>query len=274
MERTSVVAAHYARGDLLARIEEGLRAAGKDPERLTVDDLAPIDEFHVRGRQATVELMEALPSGIAGEVLDVGSGLGGPARFLAQQRDLRVVGIDLTPDYVAVARELTRRCGLDHRVRFLAGDALALPFPAASFAAAYTQHVAMNIEDKATLYAGIARVLQPGGSFVLYDLLEGPGGPPLYPVPWSRDGQASFLVDPPTLQRLLAAAGFRVLETVDRRADGIAWFEAMAARAAAGPPPLGLHLLFGQLFVAMRDNILQSLREARVIPMLVRATRA
>jgi SAM-dependent methyltransferase len=270
----NAVAAHYARRDLLARIDEGLRAAGKDPERLTVDDLVPVDEFHTRGRRATLELIEALPADLTGPVLDIGSGLGGPARLLARQHGLEVVGVDLVPDYVAVAATLTRRCGLAHRARFLVADAVALPFAHGSFAAAYTQHVAMNIADKAALYAGIAHALRPGGSFVLYDLLQGPGGPPLYPVPWSRDGAASFLVDPPALRHLLAAAGFTVLEVQDRRVESVAWFEAMAARAAVGPSPLGMHLLFGQLFATMQGNLLRSLREARVIPTLVRAIRA
>jgi ubiquinone/menaquinone biosynthesis C-methylase UbiE len=251
------------------------RAAGKNPDRLIIDDLAPIDEFHTRGRAATEELAAALPEAPDGDVLDVGSGLGGPARFLAARRGLEVVGIDLISKYAAVAEALTRRCGLAGRARFLAGDALALPFPDACFAAACTQHVAMNIEDKAALYAGIARVLRPGGSFVLHDMLQGPGGAVTYPVPWSRDGAASFLVDPATLERLLAAAGFTVLERRDRRAESVAWFEAMAARAAAsGRPPVGLHLLFGPLFAEMRQNLLVNLREERIVPTLVRAVRA
>jgi SAM-dependent methyltransferase len=275
MEHRSAVTAHYGRGDLLARLDEALRAAGKDPDHPTIDDLAPVDEFHTRGRAASEELAAALPASIDGEVLDVGSGLGGPARFLAARRGLKVVGIDLVPEYVAVAEALTRRCGLDDRVRFLEGDALALPFPDASFAAACTQHAAMNIEDKAGLYAGIARVLRSGGSFVLHDILQGPGGPVRYPVPWSRDGAVSFLVDLLALERLLAGAGFQVLERRDRRAESIAWFEAMAARAAAGgPPPVGLHLLFGPLFAEMRQNLLVNLREERIVPTLVRAVRA
>jgi SAM-dependent methyltransferase len=274
MEHRSAVAAHYAGRDLLTRLDDALRAAGKNPDRLTIDDLASIDEFHTRGRAATAELAAALPEAIDGEVLDVGSGLGGPARFLAARRSLEVVGIDLIPEYAAVAEALTRRCGLAGRARFLAGDALALPFPDARFAAACTQHVAMNIADKAALYAGIARVLRPGGSFVLHDVLQGPGGAVRYPVPWSRDAATSFLVDPPTLERLLLTAGFRVVEHRDRRAASVAWFEALAARAADRPRPVGLHLLFGPLFTEMRRNLLANLREKRIVPTLVRAVRA
>lgn len=270
------VAAHYGRGELLTRLDAALRRLAKGPDRLTVDDLAPIDEFHTRGREATVELAAALPAGIDGEVLDIGSGLGGPARYLAAHRGLRVAGIDLTPEYVAIARELARRCGLEGRVRFLEADATKMPFASSSFAAAYTQHAAMNIENKQALYAETARVLQPGAAFVIYDILQGPGGTPAYPTPWSMDGRTSFLVDLPTLEGLLADAGFEVLETRDRTAESAAWFEAMAARAAAqgGPPPVGLHLLFGPVFAEMRDNLILNLRERRVAPTLIRAVRA
>jgi ubiquinone/menaquinone biosynthesis C-methylase UbiE len=269
------VAAHYGRGELLAQLDAALRKLGQDPGRLTVDDLAPIDEFHTRGRDATRELAAALPAGMEGEVLDIGSGLGGPARYLAAEHGLKVAGIDLTPEYVAIARELTRRCGLEHRVRFLEADATRMPFASASFAAAYTQHVAMNIADKPALYAETARVLQPGATFVIYDILQGPGGEVVYPTPWSVDGRTSFLVDPASLRGLLADAGFEVLETRDRTSESTAWFEAMAARAAAagGPPPVGLHLLFGPIFAQMRDNLLRNLREARIAPTLIRARR-
>jgi SAM-dependent methyltransferase len=265
---------HYGRGDLLGRIDAALRAAGKDPERPTVDDLAPVDEFHSRGRQATEELAGLLPERVDTELLDIGSGLGGPARFLAATRGLRVVGVDLTPEYVAVAGELARRCGLADRVRFLTADATDLPFPAASFAVACTQHVAMNVEDKAALYAEAARVLRPGATFAIHDLLQGAGGQVRYPTPWSADGGTSFLVDLPTLERLLEAAGFTVLERRDRRAETLAWFEARAAAAAAsGLPPTGIHLLLGPLFAPAFANLVAGLRESALVPMLVRAVR-
>jgi SAM-dependent methyltransferase len=269
------VAAHYGRDDLLSYLDDALRRLGKEPGGVTVDDLAPVDEFHTRGREATEELAAALPAGIAGEVLDIGSGLGGPARFLAATLGLKIAGIDLTAQYVAIARELARRCGLDDRVRFLEADATRLPFASGSFAAAYTQHAAMNIRDKEALYAETARVLEPGAPFVIYDILQGPGGEPVYPVPWSMDGTTSFLVDLAALRSLLAGAGFEVLETRDRTPESIVWFEAMAARAAArsGPPPVGLHLLFGPVFAQMRDNLLLNMREARIAPTLVRTVR-
>jgi ubiquinone/menaquinone biosynthesis C-methylase UbiE len=272
MSLQQAVVAHYGRGDLLARIEDGLRAAGKDPRHPTIDDLAPMDEFHARGREATAELAELLPPEVDTEVLDLGSGLGGPARFLAATRGLRVVGIDLTPEYVDVANELSRRCGLADRARFVAGDATDLPFPPASFAAAYTQHVAMNIEDKDALYAGVARVLRPGGAFVIYDILRGPGGQVAYPTPWSADGSTSFLVDLPALRDLLERHGFAIAEVRERGAESVAWFEARA-KAAAGLPPTGIHLLLGPLFEPAFKNLIANLLGGSVVPTFVRAVR-
>jgi len=272
MALNAAVVAHYGRGDLLARIEAGLRAAGKDPAHPTIDDLAPIDEFHARGREATVELAELLPSSVETEVLDVGSGLGGPARFLAATRGLRVVGIDLTPDYVTVATELSRRCGLADRVRFLTGDATDLPFPPASFAAAYTQHVAMNIADKPALYASVARVLRPGAAFVIYDILRGSGGEAVYPTPWSEDGSTSFLVDLAAMCHLLTRSGFTVEEHRERGAESLAWFEARA-KLAGGPPPTGIHLLLGPLFEPAFKNLVANLRSGSIVPTFVRAVR-
>ena len=275
MTLANAVVAHYGKGDLLRRIETALRDAGKDPEHPSVDDLVGVDEFHSRGRDATVELAQLLPAAIDTELLDIGSGLGGPARFLAATRGHRVVGIDLTPEYVDVAGELTRRCGLADRVRFLTADAVDLPFADASFAAAYTQHAAMNVQDKKRLYAEIARVLRPGGTFVAYDILQGPGGAVSYPTPWSADGTTSFLVDPAGLRRHLADAGLDLLEERDRRAESLAWFKARAAAAAAkgGPPPLSLRLVLGPLFQDAFANLIANLEAATVVPTFVRAVR-
>lgn len=268
------VAAHYDQGDLLAKIEEALRASGKDPAQPTADDLAGVDEFHARGREATIELAAWLPENPTTELLDIGSGLGGPARFLAATRGWRIVGVDLTPSYVEVANELTRRCGLADRVRCLTGNALSLPFEDGSFAAAYTQHVAMNISDKAALYAEAARVLRPGATFVVYDMLRGPGGPVRFPVPWSADGSTSFLVDLQELRHLLEAAGFTVEEYRDSREGAVDWFEVRMAAAAAGKaPPVSIRLLLGQQMAPAFANLLANLRAAAVVPTMVRAVR-
>jgi SAM-dependent methyltransferase len=156
------VATHYTGTDRARAIVDALRAEGLDPDRLSVDDLAPVDEFHIRGRQATVELGAALGLGADQHVLDVGSGIGGASRYFAQVYGARVTGIDLTPEYCRLAARFARSTGLADRLEYRQCSALAMPFEDATFDAAYTQHVAMNIADKPALYAEIARVLKPG----------------------------------------------------------------------------------------------------------------
>jgi SAM-dependent methyltransferase len=261
------VAEHYARSDVGATILAALEAAGKDLGRLSLDDLAPVDEFHARGRAATVELTGALGLAPGMRVLDVGSGVGGPSRYVAATYHCDVVGIDLTEEYCRVARLLSERVGLGHRVEYRPGDALAMPFADGAFDAAYTQHVAMNIADKARLYAEVFRVLKPGAPFGIYDLLQGEGGEVLYPVPWARDRTTSFVVRPAELQALLEAAGFDVVGWRDTAAEARLWLEQMQARMAEpNAPPSMLRLLFGDDAKAMVQNLARNLLEDRVVP--------
>ena len=187
------VTAHYTHGALEAVILDALKAAGKDVERLAIDDLSGADEFHTGWRPATAELAKELGLGAGMRVLDVGSGLGGPARYFAAHHGCTVHGIDLTPEYVAVAGSLTRRCGLSEKVTFAVGNGCALPVAGSSFDRATLIHVGMNIADKAAVFAEVARALKPGGLFGVYDLmLTGPGEVP-YPMPWAQSRATSFL---------------------------------------------------------------------------------
>lgn len=260
------VASHYARRDLAQAIFAALENAGRDLSRLTLEDLAPIDEFHIRGREATLELGRALGLSPGMAVLDVGSGLGGPSRHLATAYGCRVTGIDLTAEYCRVASLLADRLGLADRVAYRQGDALAMPFDDDTFDAAYTQHAAMNIPDKAALYAEVARVLKPGGTFGIYDILQGPGGNVVYPTPWARDPSTSFLATPEGLRGLLEAAGFEILGWRDTSEAGHHWFVAMRERIAKeGAPALGAHILLGPQFADMAKNQLQNLGQGRIV---------
>ena len=177
---------HYRRSGLATVILTALSNAGKDVNNLKPEDLASIDEFHIRGREATLELARAAGLDASTQVLDVGSGVGGPSRCIAREFGCRVTGIDLTHEYCRVATMLAERTGLSHLVSYRQGDALNLPFRDRAFDAAWTQHVAMNIPDKATLYREMDRVLKPSGVVGIYDILAGPGGPILFPVPWAH----------------------------------------------------------------------------------------
>lgn len=260
------VALHYRRGGLAQSLLEALAAAGKDIDRLAPEDLASFDEFHIRGREATAELAGDLGLTERMSVVDVGSGLGGPSRHLAHGWGCHVTGIDLSSDYVEAATELSRRTGLADRVTYRQGSALAMPFADASFDAAITQHVAMNIADKAALYREVHRVLKPGARFAIYDVMKGPDGEPHFPVPWATTPATSFLATPDEVAAALEAAGFTIEARRERTAEGRAWFEAMRERVARdGVPPLGLHLVMGKAFAEMGGNVLRNLVEGRIV---------
>lgn len=267
MENAADNTSHYAQGGLLRSILDTLAAGGVDPAKLDPDDLAPVDEFHIGGRSATVELLDQLHLRPGVQVLDVGCGLGGASRYMARQFGARVTGVDLTPEFVDVARELTARCGLGDLVEIRQGSGTDLPFPNGNFDAACLLHVGMNVEDKATLFAEIRRVLVPGGLFGLYEvMLTGSGGID-YPQPWASAADTSFLLDPSGYRRLLGEARFELLAERDRRLFALDIFARMRARIPqSGPPPLGLHLVFGANHAAKTTNMIDNLRRQEFAP--------
>lgn len=271
---TAEVQRHYGVANLGQQILDALARAGRDPNALTPEDLAPIDEFHIRGRAATLDLARAARLERGALVLDVGSGLGGPARALAAEYGCRVTGIDLTAEYCQTATLLSERLGLGHLVQFQQGDALNLPFDSASFDAVWTEHVAMNIADKETLYQEMFRVLKPGGTLAIYDILSGPVAPVHFPVPWARTAETSFLASPEGLRALLGRAGFSITDWVDSTEVGRAWFVALSERIQRqGMPPLSFALLMGQDFSAMAQNQRRNLEEGRIVLAQVVATK-
>ena len=273
MDVEQLVARHYAQGGLEAAILAGLAAAGKDPAHLGVDDLAPVDEFHIGGRRATEELAARLPLAPGMKLLDIGSGLGGAARYLAARHGCDVTGIDLTAEYVSVANMLAARVGLADRVRYVEGSAMALPFADASFDGATMLHVGMNIADKAALFRGVRRVLKPGGFFAIYDVMAedgrlGDGGGDLaYPVPWATTAATSFVEPAASYRARLAESGFVVTHERNRRDLAMEFFVRMrAAAAAGGPPPLGLHLVMGEATRAKVANMIANVERGLAAP--------
>jgi SAM-dependent methyltransferase len=257
---------HYTRSDLGSIILAALAKAGKDANRLTPEDLAPIDEFHIRGRAATLELARAANVDATKRVLDVGSGVGGTSRCLAQEFECHVTGIDLTEEYCRAAAMLSERTGLAGLVDYRQGDATNLPFPDQSFDIVWSEHVAMNIPDKPRLYREMYRVLKPGGTLAIYDILAGPSGPVLFPVPWARAPESSFLATPEELRELLGDSGFKVTAWSDTTDVARAWFVSLAERIRQeGLPALGFHVLLGPDFQAMAQNQRRNLEEGRIV---------
>jgi len=263
---TDQVATHYSGGgDLADAIAESLRSAGKNLDDLKTNDLATVDEFHIRGRKATLELAERMNLSTDSHVLDIGSGLGGPARTLAETHGCRVTGVDLTQAFCDAAEVMSGWVGLSDRVAFQQGDATDLPFADDHFDAAMTIHVAMNIAAKDAVYAQAKRVLKSGSIFVVYDVLQGEGGDVVYPVPWAREPSISHLATPDGMKPLLAGAGFEILDVHDSTEESQIWFEAMNERMAKGEAPaVTFQTFLGNDFPDMTRNMLRNVTERRV----------
>jgi ubiquinone/menaquinone biosynthesis C-methylase UbiE len=258
---------HYARDGLADRLLAALAEAGKDIDRLTTADLAPLDQFHSRRLRATEELAAMLAPAPGDALIDIGSGLGGPARYLAEVCGCRVSGIDLTADFVTAASELTRRVGLADRADFRQASALDLPFPDAGFDLAWSQNVAMNIADRPRYYAEMYRVLKPGGRAGIQDVAQGPGGPPHYPLMWADTPQTSFLLTPEKTREEIAAAGFEILLWQDNTDAALVEAQAERERLKADPQPppaLGIHLIVGETFQQKVRNGGRSMSENRI----------
>lgn len=267
-DHEGAVARHYQVSALTERMLKAAAAAGLDIDRLTPDDLGPIDEFHIGGRAATKHLIAKMRLAGSEQVLDVGCGIGGAARYVAASTGCRVTGIDLTPEYIETARELSGRTGLDDRTKFEVGSALRMPFADVSFDAAITLHVAMNIKDRAGLYRETARVLKRGAVLCIYDVMQGPNEGLTFPVPWAETSASSHLTTPLEMRALLADAGFSVEEIEDRTEAGVAFFR---ERVAAGGPssPLGLHVLMGKTAPQKFQNMLQGLEQGFIAPVMM-----
>ncbi|GAC1451298.1 MAG: class I SAM-dependent methyltransferase [Ktedonobacterales bacterium] len=208
------ISGHYGWSGLMERIEQELRQHGIDPQRVTVDQLAPVDNYHSFRLAGTLALARLAAITGADRVLDVGGGIGGPARQLAHRFGCQVTVLDLTPEYCAVGETLTRWTRLTDKVSFVCGNALALPFPDGSFDVVWTQHASMNIPDKARLYSDVARVVRRGGRFALFDVLAGPHQPIYFPVPWASDQSFNFLQSPEDTRALISQAGFREMSWI------------------------------------------------------------
>lgn len=262
------VSAHYTAGNLGKKILEGLRALGKDPDALQVDDLTQIDQFHWNGAEATRALMGRAGLEPGMRVLDVSGGLGGAARLLAHEAGCTVTVLDLSEEFCRVGAMLTARVGLADRVTFQHGSALDMPFPDGAFDRVWLQHASMNIAAKERLFREVSRVLRPGGWLAMHEMMAGLVQPIHFPVPWAPDASISSLSSSTEIRALLTETGLREVVWVDEREAALAGME-QAAAAAPGQggrpePPLGVQLVIGPRIVEMLRNTGRNFREDRL----------
>jgi ubiquinone/menaquinone biosynthesis C-methylase UbiE len=267
MKAEQAVAGHYGKTGLEEKILGAVARAGIDAKNMTAIDLAPVDEFHIGGIDATRELAAQMELRKGMGLLDVGCGIGGPARYFAGECGCKVTGLDLTEEFVQVAMTLTRLVKLDPAAEFRQGSALQMPFEAATFDGAYMIHVGMNLADKAAVFRQVRRVLKPGALFTVFDIMRTGEGAISYPVPWAASEETSFVETVAGYASALQSAGFRVERQRDRREFGIQFTERNIARMAeSGPPALGLHLLMGEKAPQMAKNMLAMLQQALLAP--------
>ena len=266
MSHTEMINTHYAARCILDRIQAGLETMGIAPRQATLDHLGKVDEFHVRGMDATSELIELLHAASDMHVLDLGCGLGGPARRLASVTGCRVTGIDLNEEFCAAGTAINRWLRFENQVELMHEDATNLErFGTATFDAAWTLHAAMNIADKPGFYLEVARVLKPDARFVNYDIVTEDKGELYYPVPWAGDAATSFLVTRDKMTALLRQAGFEIESIQDQTAEGLVFLTAALTRmAGSSPPPLGPHLVMGPETPLKLGNLAKNFEQGRV----------
>jgi ubiquinone/menaquinone biosynthesis C-methylase UbiE len=264
----SVVSESYLHGDLLNSIRASIGKLGKTTDTVTVEDLGPVDEFHIGGRLATKSFLDQLDFSKQDHILDVGCGLGGATRFVAKEYGSRVTGIDLSQEYIETGKILSNWVKLGKQITIRQGSALSMPFQDGTFDGSYMLHVGMNIEDKTKLFSEINRVLKPGATFGIYDIMQKNSGELAFPVPWATNNSTNKLATPDQYKQALIESGFEVSIENDRSEFALEFFRLMKAKSEAngGPAPLGLHTLMKESTPMKLKNMVENIAAGLIAP--------
>ncbi len=268
MSNDKAVSDHYTHGDLLKSIQASIAKLGKTVDSVTLEDLAPVDEFHIGGRKATESFLSQLNFSEQDHILDVGCGLGGASRFVANKYNNQVSGIDLTQEYIETGKALCAWVGLDKQVTLHHGNALSMPFQDETFDGGFTMHASMNIENKVQLFTEVYRVLRPGTSFGIYDVMRIGDGKLTYPVPWATVPSTSNLATPNQYKQALSDAGFAVSTENNRHDFTLGFFKEFRAKseASGGSPPIGLHILMEESTAVKVKNMIENITAGYIAP--------
>ncbi|UWQ92106.1 methyltransferase domain-containing protein [Rhodobacteraceae bacterium M382] len=270
MHDSKSVSDHWGTGDVYSRIVDAMHAAGIDPETVTVEQLAPVDHFHARGFPATIELADALPIEAGQRLVDIGCGIGGPARYLAQRFGCQVDGLDITAPFVDAGNRLSALVGMQDAVTIVLGDGQKLPYDDGSFDGGYSQHVTMNVRDRSAFFNEAYRVLKPGAFFALTEHGLGEVGDPHHPLPWSEDGSGAYLMRPADTIAALEQSGFSDVQVSDTGAKYLQGYLRAIEMAEKGEAPVfGVHILLGRLAPQIVRNAARNIEEKRTHPIQV-----
>lgn len=259
------IQSHYLKENLYEDIISRLQEMDLDLDNISRSEISGVDEFHVRGAAVSKELAETVDLNNK-SVLDIGCGLGGPCRMLAEEYDCSATGLDLCSEYIRTATKLSKLVKLEDKTSFVQGDAVNLPFPDDSFDVVWTQHVQMNVPDKERFYSEVRRVLNSGGYFLYYEILKKNDEEVDYPMPWASSSDQSFLFRNKDMANILSDLGFNKISSKDQTRAGIEFFEGMVAKLkASGPPKIGLNVLMGETTKPKLLNLLTHFKDDRLM---------
>jgi ubiquinone/menaquinone biosynthesis C-methylase UbiE len=263
-KRNILIENQYELSGLFEDILKRLKEQGIDLSTVSRSNIAGVDEFHIRGAEVSKELVAEFDLRDL-KVLDVGCGLGGPCRMLADEFNCQVFGIDISHEFIRTAQKLSKLLSLDGKIEFVRGDALNLPFEDGSFNVVWTQHVQMNIENKLKFYSEINRVLDKNGVFIYYDIFKKDNEDVNYPVPWANNESVSFLQTIANMESILKDLGFTRKQVTDQTFKGIEFFRNLLDKIKiSGPPKIGLNVLLGNSTKEKLGNVLSGLAENKI----------